>query len=96
MDLVERLFQGLADALLGTRQVTCQGETYDFGAAFRRVTIEDLGSKNGTFVNGARLSGPVRLHDGDEIRLGRGVVVLRFSSALVATRTESGGASEAP
>jgi lysyl-tRNA synthetase class 2 len=42
MDLVERLFQGLADALLGTRQVRCQGETYDFGTAFRRVTIEDL------------------------------------------------------
>ena len=42
MDLVERLFQGLADTLLGTRQVTYQGEVYDFGKAFRRVTIEDL------------------------------------------------------
>jgi lysyl-tRNA synthetase class 2 len=42
MDLVERLFQGLADMLLGTRQVPYQGETYDFGATFRRVTVEDL------------------------------------------------------
>jgi lysyl-tRNA synthetase class 2 len=42
MDLVERLFQGLADALLGTRQVLYQGDTYDFGTAFRRVTVEDL------------------------------------------------------
>jgi lysyl-tRNA synthetase, class II len=42
MDLVERLFQGLADALLGTRQVPCQGEVYDFGTTFRRVTVEDL------------------------------------------------------
>jgi len=42
MDLVERLFQGLADMLLGTRQVPYQGETFDFGSAFRRVTIEDL------------------------------------------------------
>jgi len=42
MDLVERLFQGLADTLLGTRQVAYQGETYDFGTAFRRVTVEDL------------------------------------------------------
>jgi lysyl-tRNA synthetase, class II len=42
MDLVERLFQGLADTLLGTRQVTYQGVMYDFGKAFRRVTIEDL------------------------------------------------------
>ena len=42
MDLVERLFQGLADMLLGTRQVPYQGEVFDFGSAFRRVTIEDL------------------------------------------------------
>jgi lysyl-tRNA synthetase class 2 len=42
MDLVERLFQGLADMLLGTRQVPYQGETYDFRSAFRRVTVEDL------------------------------------------------------
>ena len=42
MDLVERLFQGLADTLLGTRQVSYQGEVYDFGGAFRRVTIEEL------------------------------------------------------
>jgi len=42
MDLVEHVFQGVADMLLGTRAVPYQGETYDFGAAFRRVTIEDL------------------------------------------------------
>jgi len=42
MDLVERMFQGLADTLLGTRQVAYQGDTYDFGTAFRRVTVEDL------------------------------------------------------
>jgi lysyl-tRNA synthetase, class II len=42
MDLVERVFQGLADTLLGTRQVPYQGEIFDFGSTFRRVTIEDL------------------------------------------------------
>ena len=42
MDLVERLFQGLADTLLGTRQVEYQGDTYDFGTTFRRVTVEEL------------------------------------------------------
>jgi len=42
MDLVERLFQGVADLLLGSRRVEYQGETYDFDAVFRRVTIEDL------------------------------------------------------
>lgn len=33
--------------------------------------IEDLGSTNGTFVNDARLTGPVRLSDGDLVTLGR-------------------------
>jgi lysyl-tRNA synthetase class 2 len=42
MDLVERMFQGLADTILGTRQVAYQGDSYDFGTAFRRVTVEDL------------------------------------------------------
>jgi lysyl-tRNA synthetase class 2 len=42
MDLVERMFQGLGDTLLGSRQVVWQGTTYDFGQAFRRVTVEDL------------------------------------------------------
>jgi len=42
MHLIERMFQGLADTLLGSRQVVWQGTTYDFGQAFRRVTVEDL------------------------------------------------------
>jgi DNA-binding winged helix-turn-helix (wHTH) protein len=33
-------------------------------------TIEDLGSKNGTFVNGAAVEGPHRISDGDRVRLG--------------------------
>jgi lysyl-tRNA synthetase class 2 len=42
MDLVERMFQGLADALHGTRRLDYQGTTVDFGTTFRRVTVEDL------------------------------------------------------
>jgi lysyl-tRNA synthetase class 2 len=42
MDLTERMFQGLADSLTGSRQVVWQGITCDFGQAFRRVTVEDL------------------------------------------------------
>ena len=33
-------------------------------------TLRDLDSTNGTFVNGARISGAVALHDGDEIWIG--------------------------
>lgn len=35
-----------------------------------RALLEDLGSRNGTFVTGARLKGPAHLVDGDEFRLG--------------------------
>ena len=34
------------------------------------ITVEDLGSSNGTFVNGERLSGPKTLHDQDAIKFG--------------------------
>lgn len=33
--------------------------------------VADLGSSNGTFVNGERIWGPRRLRDGDEVRVGR-------------------------
>ena len=42
MDMVERIFQGLADTVCGSRQVPYQGETFDFSAPFRRVTVEEL------------------------------------------------------
>ncbi|PYQ16662.1 MAG: hypothetical protein DMF80_03975 [Acidobacteria bacterium] len=35
-----------------------------------QAVIEDLGSRNGTFVRGERLKGPARLEDGDEFTLG--------------------------
>jgi DNA-binding winged helix-turn-helix (wHTH) protein len=38
--------------------------------------VDDLGSKNGTFLRGSRLTAQTRLGDGDEIRVGS--VVLRF------------------
>ena len=43
------------------------------------VILTDLGSKNGTFVDGVRVSGPVSLVDGDEVRLG--LVTFVFRSA---------------
>jgi len=37
----------------------------------RKSTLEDLGSTNGTFVNGTRLSPRARLRPGDRLRVGR-------------------------
>lgn len=39
-------------------------------ADFHEVVIEDLGSTNGTLVNGERISGKVGLHNGDIVRIG--------------------------
>ena len=49
------------------------------------VTIEDLGSRNGTFVNGERRTAAGPLNDGDEIRLGGFVVSVRISSGTTRT-----------
>lgn len=35
-----------------------------------RVTITDLGSRNGTWVNGSRIEDELELHDGDRLRFG--------------------------
>ena len=52
--------------------------------------LEDLGSKNGTFVRGKRVLAPVRLHDGDEFRTGSVVFRFRATGPKGATATWSG------
>jgi DNA-binding winged helix-turn-helix (wHTH) protein len=51
------------------------------------ATLEDLGSKNGTYVNGRRITTPVRLSDGDEIRLGAISLTFRVASPTSPTET---------
>jgi len=51
------------------------------------ATIEDLGSKNGTFLRGRPISQPQILVDGDEIRLGSVVVTFRIPSPTGSTET---------
>jgi DNA-binding winged helix-turn-helix (wHTH) protein len=53
------------------------------------ATIEDLASKNGTFVGERRLDAPAVLHDGDRLRLGRQLLVFRRAGSAAATWTES-------
>lgn len=51
--------------------------------------LEDLGSKNGTYVHGRRLDVPVALRDGDDIRLGSVALVFRRLESGVPTETAS-------
>jgi len=53
-----------------------------------RARLEDLESKNGTFLNGRRIAGSEPLADGDEIRIGVARIVLRSLSRLQSTRSE--------
>jgi adenylate cyclase len=43
--------------------------------------LRDLGSSNGTFVNGKRILGPTRLKDGDEVLIGTSKMEFRLGSA---------------
>ncbi len=51
------------------------------------AVLEDLSSKNGTFLKGQRLSAPVSLSDGDVIWLGQVAVTFRVLAAGGPTRT---------
>src|SRR6185436_6279910 len=40
-----------------------------------RAWVEDMGSRNGTYLNGVKIAQATELHDGDKISLGRGTVI---------------------
>jgi DNA-binding winged helix-turn-helix (wHTH) protein len=52
------------------------------------ATVEDLGSKNGTYVNKRRVSDAVALEDGDQMRVGSVTMVFRRLGALSSTMTQ--------
>ena len=51
------------------------------------VTVEDLGSRNGTFVNGVRLAGVSAVAHGDEVSIGSIPLVVHLSTGKTPTRT---------
>jgi DNA-binding winged helix-turn-helix (wHTH) protein len=51
------------------------------------ATLRDLGSKNGTIVNGSAVEGPVRLTDGAIILLGATALTFRIVDAIGSTET---------
>jgi len=75
------------DLLIGRQAegAGCLAEDDEISRTHARVTIdaignfaiEDLGSTNGTFVNGMRISSPHTLSQGDTIELGQTTLVVR-------------------
>lgn len=60
--------------------------------------VTDLGSSNGTFVNGERIFAPQRLRHGDEVRVGRTRLLFRHSVDVgrTATATDEGPPTVTP
>ena len=54
-----------------------------------RVTLEDLGSKNGTTIGAAAVTGATELRDGDLVTFGSISCVYRASSRGLSTETAS-------
>jgi DNA-binding winged helix-turn-helix (wHTH) protein len=52
-----------------------------------QATIEDVDSKNGTFVNGVRIATACQLSDGNQITLGRVVLTFRVTTSSSPTAT---------
>jgi pSer/pThr/pTyr-binding forkhead associated (FHA) protein len=53
----------------------------------RTVTLEDCGSKNGTFRGSQRVTAPIGLADGDEIRIGSLIVSFHVNVPFNSTVT---------
>lgn len=52
------------------------------------VLLEDLDSKNGTFLHGEQIGAPARLEDGDTFRLGSVSMTLRMLPDTGSTDTQ--------
>jgi len=55
MDMTEAMLHGMSEAVLGTTKVSYQGETFDFGKAFRRVTVEEVIAEFNPDIDRARI-----------------------------------------
>ena len=49
----------------------------------KTVLIEDLGSVNGVYLNGERITGPKNLRDGDRVQVGKQDFVLRSATKVL-------------
>jgi lysyl-tRNA synthetase class 2 len=62
MELIEKLFQGLADTLIGSRRLQYQGIEFDLSKSFARMSIEDIILANNTGLD------PMSLRDTSYLR----------------------------
>jgi lysyl-tRNA synthetase class 2 len=63
MDTTEALLRGMARNLMGSSEILYQGETYDFGKPFARMTVKESILHFNPDLNAAQLDDPVQLRD---------------------------------
>jgi hypothetical protein len=59
------------------------------------ITVEDLGSSNGTYVNGAQLHGEAVLAEGDQIQVGSTILTVHGDDAATAMLGPGGDPTQA-
>jgi pSer/pThr/pTyr-binding forkhead associated (FHA) protein len=57
------------------------------------LEVEDLGSKNGTWVNGGRIAGAVRVASGDRVRVGDSTFQVELDPASASADERPAGAA---
>jgi ABC-2 type transport system ATP-binding protein len=86
---------GAADVILGDDpEVSRRHAT--FSPAGSGVTVQDLGSTNGVFVNGKRLTAAVALETGDRVQIGTTVVEIALPAETVVEPPAAPAATDAP
>jgi DNA-binding winged helix-turn-helix (wHTH) protein len=58
------------------------------------AVLEDLGSKNGTYLRGTRIQSPTRLESGDRIAIGPASMIFRVLDETASTATAAGEADK--
>lgn len=59
------------------------------------ANLEDLGSKNGTWLNERPVTAPTPLQDGDTVRIGTTLLVFRVTATVASTSTSAGRSGDA-
>jgi ABC-2 type transport system ATP-binding protein len=73
---------GAADVIL-SQDTEVSRRHATFTPAGAGLTVQDLGSTNGTFVNGRRIEGAVALNTGDKVKIGGELIEIRIAGEKV-------------
>lgn len=64
-------YKPFCDVQITTKDLYISGKHFCFEKKGDAIYIKDLDSRNGTWINGQRISSCVRIHQGDILKIGR-------------------------